>query len=131
MNAEPAAVTWESARAKTQGVNGGHPAYSSSNVGFFNRHMRNISSSLPRFSLGGERNHVEKDKLGRGRWAEGGAGRGRLRPLVGRVVRKLRLRGLLALAIILAITLFYTTREFIASWGCAARGQNVLLLTWA
>lgn len=111
LNGEPGAVTWESARAKTQGVHGGHPAYSSSNVGFFNRHMRSISNSLPSFNIGGDRSYAEKEKLGRGRWAEGGAGNGRIRPLVNKIARKLRLRGIIALAIVLAITLFYTTRE--------------------
>ena len=44
-------VTWESAKAKSEGVNG-YPSFSTQNQGFFNRHIRKLSSSLPRFSMG-------------------------------------------------------------------------------
>jgi mannan polymerase II complex MNN10 subunit len=56
-------------KAKSDEVNG-YPAFSIRNNGFFARHARSISGSLPRFNLGGRRDYAEKEKLGRGRWHE-------------------------------------------------------------
>jgi len=108
-------VTWESAKAKSEGVNG-YPSFSTQNNGFFNRHYRNISNSLPSFNLGPEKIYVEKEKLGRGRWMpRDGSRLARVRSLVKRMNRKVKLRLLLVLGLIVMIILFYTTRK-LASW---------------
>jgi len=104
-------VTWESAKAKSDGVNG-YPSFSTHNNGFFNRHYRKISSSLPHFSMA-EKSYAEKEKLGRGRWmGREGSKIARVRSLVRRVGRKLRLRGILVIAIIFLYFMFYMTRKF-------------------
>jgi mannan polymerase II complex MNN10 subunit len=105
-------VTWESAKAKTDGVNG-YPSFSTQNNGFFNRHYRSISNSLPRFNMGLDKSYAEKEKLGRGRWMpRDGSRLGRLRAAAGRVSRKMRLRLLVVFAFIMMFILFYSTRKF-------------------
>jgi mannan polymerase II complex MNN10 subunit len=104
-------VTWESAKAKSEGVNG-YPSFSTQNNGFFNRHYRSISNSLPRFNGGSEKSYAEKEKLGRGRWM--GAPGGRIARLQNRALRTSRRTRLLLLGVVVAITmyiLFYTTRK--------------------
>ena len=104
-------VTWDSAKAKSEGVNG-YPSFSTQNNGFFNRHYRNISNSLPRYITGSEKSYAEKEKLGRGRWmSKDGSKLARLRNAVGRINRGTRLGIFGVLAFILAIILFYTTRK--------------------
>lgn len=104
-------VTWESAKAKTEGVNG-YPSFSTHNNGFFNRHYRNISNSLPSFNLGPEKSYAEKEKLGRGRWmARDGSRMASLRSMVRRISRKAKIRMLLVAAFVVMIILFYTTRK--------------------
>jgi mannan polymerase II complex MNN10 subunit len=104
-------VTWESAKAKTEGVNG-YPSFSTQNNGFFNRHYRNISNSLPSFNMGPEKSYAEKEKLGRGRWMARDGGRiARLRSMARRVSRKAKIRFLLVIAFIVMVILFYTTRK--------------------
>ncbi|EMC93652.1 glycosyltransferase family 34 protein [Baudoinia panamericana UAMH 10762] len=73
-------VTWASAKANSARVNG-YPTYQSQNQGFFGRHYRKISQSLPYFAHGGqEERYAEKEKLGRGRvssweaYGDGGGG---------------------------------------------------------
>jgi len=102
-------VTWESAKAKSEGVNG-YPSFSTQNKGFFNRHYRNISSSLPRFNIGGEKSHAEKEKLIRGRWMGNGK-IARLRSVLGRTSRKTRIVAGIVFAFVLMIMLFYSTRK--------------------
>ncbi|KAI9740822.1 MAG: alpha-1,6-mannosyltransferase [Claussenomyces sp. TS43310] len=103
-------ASWESAKRKTAAVNGGHATFASQNSGFFNRHIRNISNSLPTFHIGREHSYAEKEKLGRGRWAPGGSGLpSRIWSMMGRTSRKLKLRLLIVLAFVFAIILFYTT----------------------
>ncbi|PBP23904.1 galactosyl transferase GMA12/MNN10 family protein [Diplocarpon rosae] len=108
-NGAASSVTWESAKAKSDGVHG-YPAFSTQNNGFFNRHIRSISNSLPSFSLGLEKSYAEKEKLGRGRWMpRDGSKLGRLMNVVSRTSRKSRIRLLMVLALITAVILFYTT----------------------
>jgi len=99
-------VTWESAKAKTDDINGGYPSFSTSNNGFFHRHMRQLSNSLPSFNMGDERTYAEKEKLGRGRskwfnkipsWSK---------------VRRTRKRYLFVLLCALLYIIFITTRKF-------------------
>jgi mannan polymerase II complex MNN10 subunit len=104
-----ASVTWESARAKSDEVNG-YPSFSTKNNGFFNRHYRNLSNSLPHFHIGGEKSYAEKEKLGRGRWA-GSSKLARIRNSLGRVSRAMKLRFMIVLAFVMMIILFYSTRK--------------------
>lgn len=104
-------VTWESAKAKSDGING-YPSFSTQNNGFFNRHYRTISNSLPHFNLGSDKSYAEKEKLGRGRWmGDKGSRMDRVRSLVRRVSRKMKLRYLVVLALITMYILFYVTRK--------------------
>ncbi|KAH7379675.1 glycosyltransferase family 34 protein [Cadophora sp. MPI-SDFR-AT-0126] len=108
-NGGTTSVTWESAKAKSEGVNG-YPSFSTQNNGFFNRHYRNISNSLPSFTLGPEKSYAEKEKLGRGRWMpRDGSKLARVRSLVRRMNRRMKLRLLMVLGLIIMIILFYTT----------------------
>ena len=111
MNGGANSVTCASAKAKSDEVNG-YPAFPIRHNGFFARHARRLSSSLPRFNIGTGRDYAEKEKLGRGRWyPNNGTTAGRLRTLAGRLLRRARLRFLLVFAFIFAATLFYITRK--------------------
>ncbi|KAF8864359.1 galactosyl transferase GMA12/MNN10 family protein [Acephala macrosclerotiorum] len=102
-------VTWESAKAKSDGING-YPSFSTQNNGFFNRHYRSISNSLPHFNLGSNKSYAEKEKLGRGRWTgRDGSKVARVRSLVRRAGQKIRLRYLIVLALVAMYFLFYLT----------------------
>ncbi|KAI4088788.1 MAG: hypothetical protein LQ344_005841 [Seirophora lacunosa] len=97
-------VTWATAKAKSDEVNG-YPSFSTKNNGFFSRHARQMSRSLPSFVRG-----AEKEKLGRGRWyPNNGSRAGRILAFVGRTIWRLRLRLLVTLSLILAIIVFYVT----------------------
>jgi len=110
-NGNSNSVTWESAKAKSEGLNG-YPSFSTQNSGFFNRHYRKISSNLPRFNLGSEKSYAEKEKLGRGRWSpRDGSKLARIKSLIRRVGRKMKLRVVIVLALFLMIILFYMTRK--------------------
>jgi mannan polymerase II complex MNN10 subunit len=102
---------WASAKARSEEVNG-YPSFSTRNQGFFSRHARRISTSLPTFSMGGRRDFSDKEKLGRGRWPPiNGSRTGRFLSTLGRLLWRLRLRLGIVLCFILAILLFYVTRE--------------------
>jgi mannan polymerase II complex MNN10 subunit len=104
-------VSWESAKAKTEGVNG-YPSFSTHNNGFFNRHYRKISSSLPRFNMGSDKSYAEKEKLGRGRWsARGGSRLARLRSMVRQASRKTKIRFLIGLALLALFIIYQNTRR--------------------
>ncbi|CAF9922676.1 MAG: hypothetical protein GOMPHAMPRED_002641 [Gomphillus americanus] len=102
-------VTWANARAKTDEVNG-YPSFSTRKTGFFSRHARRISSSLPQFNLGLKKDYSEREKLGRGRpYPYSGSWSDRMRTFIGSMGRRMRMRGLLVMVLILSIILFYTT----------------------
>lgn len=104
-------VTWASAKARSEEVKG-YPSFSTRNQGFFSRHARKISTSLPTFSMGARRNFSDKEKLGRGRWPPMNNSRtGRFLTYTGRLIWRLRLRLGIVLGLILAIILFYVTRK--------------------
>ncbi|ROT37330.1 hypothetical protein SODALDRAFT_340660 [Sodiomyces alkalinus F11] len=64
----PGFVPWESAAIrKTEGK--GYPSFSTQNRSFFQKHMRRISSSLPRFNHNRHTPHFGKEKPGRGPWS--------------------------------------------------------------
>lgn len=122
-------VTWESARLKSQGV-AGYPSFSTQNQGFFTRHMRRISSSLPSFNMATDERYAEKEKLGRGRWRIPLLGR--VRALVARMGRKGKIRALIAILLFTCYLLFYITRKFSRSdytvWVANHSPSLVLLL---
>jgi mannan polymerase II complex MNN10 subunit len=104
-------IAWSAVKKKNEMVNG-HSAYKSRNGGFFNRHMRSLSNSLPRFNISGDYNYTEKEKLGRGRWtSRDGTIMSRLKNLIGNFTRKLKLRYVFIIAIIFSYILFYSTRK--------------------
>ena len=104
-------VTWAKAKARSEEVKG-YPSFSTRNNGFFSRHARKISTSLPTFRMTGRRDFSDKERLGRGRWTRmSGSRTGRLLAFLGRTIWRLRLRMGILLAFILAIILFYVTRE--------------------
>lgn len=102
-------VTWANAKASSARVNG-YPSYQSRNQGFFGRHMRRISSSLPYFSHGGEEDRIaEKEKAGRGR-----SGRSTWQELprrFGMLMSRRRKYVGLAIAVIFALLMWFHKRE--------------------
>ena len=104
-------VTWETAKARSNEVKG-YPSFSTKNQGFFSRHARKISTSLPTFSLS-KRDYSDKEKLGRGRWPASTTSKTyRFLTTLGRMLWRGRLRLGIVLGIILAFVLFYVTRKF-------------------
>lgn len=100
---------WGSSRSKNMGERG-YPAFETQNQGFFQRHMRQISNSLPRFHAG--THYAEKEKLQRGRWAPAHPGSlyGRVKNMAGRIGRKSKLRLFLVFLLLFATWLFYHSR---------------------
>jgi mannan polymerase II complex MNN10 subunit len=99
-------VTWASAQARSANVQG-YTAFAPRNQGFFGKHFRRLSTSLP-FSYG------EKEKLGRGR---GYQGNNKILQMLNRIGWNLwRLRKPLGtiLTILLLYILFYATRMSIS-----------------
>lgn len=100
---------WESSRLK-KGSGPGYPSFSTKNQSFLGRHMRRISSSLPRF--GSNSHYADKEKLGRGRWPIHNVPLlGRVRGIMARMGRKMKIRLLILLMFILSIIIFYNSRE--------------------
>lgn len=96
---------------------GGYPSFSTQNSGFFVRHMRRLSSGLPRFSP--DSTYAQKEKLGRGRgqWAARNVPLvGRLRSIFGRMGRKLKVRLLIVAILLLCLTIFYNSRGLPNIW---------------
>lgn len=111
-------VMWESARLKRAGDNM-YPSFSTQNKNFFARHMRRLSSSLPRFHS--SQPYAEKEKLGRGQWsAQSVPLLGRLRGIMARMGRKMKIRLLILFLLLIAVFLFYNT--------CMSRPQQAITL---
>jgi hypothetical protein len=105
-------VTWAGAKKKSELVNGGHMPFPK-NTGFFKRHMRSLSNSLPSFNIGEDYSYAEKEKLGRGRWsAKDGSIISRARYPVIQFVQKSRLRAMIILSVLLLFILYMFTRTF-------------------
>lgn len=101
-------VVWESAKMRPHNSST-FSSFSTQNKGFFSRHMRRLSSSLPQFN--GQR-ETWKEKHGRGpRWIRKVPLAGRVRSIYGRMGRRLKMFLLFTLVAILCYTLFYTTRK--------------------
>ncbi|KAM3463084.1 hypothetical protein NHJ13051_002610 [Beauveria bassiana] len=103
-------VAWESK------MRNGHPSFSSQHQGFFSRHMRRISSSLPRFT------EDEKEKLmPSNSYMDKVPLVGRIKLIFGRMGRKLKLRLLIALFLLFCIWVFYNSPLIYwyrrAAWG--------------
>jgi len=94
-------VTWASAQARSAEVKG-QSGFTPRSQGFFSKHLRRISTSLP----GG---YADKEKLGRGRYSNN-----RFMQLLNRIGWNLwRLRKSLGLVVLIlvSIILFYVTRR--------------------
>lgn len=92
------------------GAAGGYPSFSTHNQGFFQRHMRRLSSSLPRFSS--NTHYAEKEKLGRGRSSGINVPLlGRLKAITARIGRKMRLRLLVVFLLLLSVIIFFNSRS--------------------
>lgn len=103
-------VTWASAKANSARVNG-YPSYQSQNQGFFSRHMRNLSESLPYFAHGGQEDRfAEKEKLGRGRHGGSGSWADVPRRIALLLSRRRKYLALLVLALF-AILLWFSRRK--------------------
>ena len=101
-------VVWESAKMRPHNSST-FSSFSTQNKGFFSRHMRRLSSSLPQFQ--GQRDNW-KEKGGRGpRWIRKVPLAGRIRSIYGRMGRRLKMILLFILIAILCYTVFYTTRK--------------------
>ncbi|KAK4168710.1 alpha-1,2-galactosyltransferase [Cladorrhinum sp. PSN259] len=99
-------VMWESSRLKKAGGSG-YPSFSTQGSGFLSRHMRRISSNLPRFNA--TTGYDEKDKPV-SRWsAQNVPLLGRLRNIIGRMGRKMKIRILVLFTLLLSIIIFYNT----------------------
>lgn len=108
-------VTWASAQARSQQVNSS-PAFQDRGSGFFGKHMRKISSSLPFFNNGSsapyDERQAEKEKAAKGRWAPArGGSMANLKSMFGRHLWKLRSRFALVLVFLLLVIFFYATRK--------------------
>lgn len=111
-------VSWATAKAKSDAVNSG---FSTRGQGFFARHVRKMSQSLPSM-LGGpspsshrgrRRTYSDKEKLGRGSYPRGGGLLNQLRTFIGSVGRRMKMRALLVLVVVIGFVLFWATREYI------------------
>jgi hypothetical protein len=109
VNGGPQGVTWASAKANSARVNG-YPSYQSQNQGFFSRHMRNLSESLPYFAHGGQEDRLaEKERSGRGRHS-GGSWADVPRRIAFLLSRRRKYAAMLVLAIF-AILLWFSKRK--------------------
>jgi mannan polymerase II complex MNN10 subunit len=105
-------VTWASAQARSHQVNGS-PAYQDARSGFFGKHMRNISASLPFFNNAPkDERQAEKEKTGRARWAPARGGYlANIKAMLGRHMLRSKSRFVMVLVVLLLIVCFYTTRK--------------------
>ena len=100
-------VTWASPKKRNDEANG-YPSFAPRSNGFFQRHTRKISESLPTF-IGRRRSH---DRGQKSRWGPtGGTLLSRLRTFTGNIGRRMRIRILMVFVLVLAFVLFYTTRS--------------------
>lgn len=110
-------VAWESAKMRHHNPNS-YPSFSTQNKGFFTRHMRRISSSLPRFNGA----YAEKEHLKRTQpWFRKVPLAGRIRSIYGRMGRRLKLFLLLLLLLLLGTIIFYNS-PLVYHWRRASFG---------
>ncbi|KAL2269959.1 hypothetical protein VTJ83DRAFT_2143 [Remersonia thermophila] len=91
-----------------------YPSFSTRTQGFFGRHMRHLSNTLPRFNSSSS--YADKEKLGRGRWSPRNTTlSGRVLSLLGRMGRKMKLRLLVLLFFLLALLVLFSS-SFVHRW---------------
>lgn len=105
---------WESSRNRNNGGRG-YPAFEIQNQGFFQRHMRRISSSLPRFNSNIHHAEKEKEKLQKGQWTSSHSTSlwSRLRTMAGTIGRRSKIRLLLVSLLLLVLGLLYVSRRLL------------------
>lgn len=105
-------ASWESAKMRHIGSNG-YPSFSTHNQGFFTRHMRRISSSLPRFNAShSDPRFGAKGKLSGSQWPGQNLPLvGRIRTIFGRMGRKLKIRIAICLVLLLCLYIFNHSRK--------------------
>ena len=119
-------ITWESAKARSDEVKG-YPSITTQNQGFFSRHLRRISTSLPTFNTG-RRDFSDKEKLGRGRWTPSNNTRtGRILSTIGRMIWRMRLKLGIVLGLFLLYVLFYASRKSISVTNVRMLTNNLAL----
>jgi mannan polymerase II complex MNN10 subunit len=111
---------WASSQARSSRVNG-YQSYSSKNQGFFRRHLRKLSSSLPMFVHDGPSGitEAEREKIERGDLVSGGGywpmnSNGKYAQMARRTMRsawRMRLRLGIVLGLLFCIIIFYVTRK--------------------
>ncbi|KAG5915178.1 hypothetical protein E4U42_000109 [Claviceps africana] len=125
-------ASWESAKMRHLTPKG-YPSFSTHNQGFFTRHMRQLSSSLPRFaSNGSDQSSDDKQRLGRGRWSTQNIPLvGRIRSVFGRMGRKLKIRLLICLGLLFCLYVFYHSPLLYwyrrANWGGGGSKYVIIL----
>lgn len=113
-------VHWESAKMRHLGANG-YPSFATNNSGFFARHLRRISSNLPRYNSNNTiPRYGDKDKPFRG---QNIPLIGRIRSISGRMGRKLKIRLLIVLVLLLCLYIFYHSRKCSVSSPFGTRPQ--------
>ncbi|TQS32949.1 hypothetical protein Golomagni_06722 [Golovinomyces magnicellulatus] len=110
----------------------GHASYTSQNQGFFTRHMRRISNSLPQFHPDTHSRYAGKEQFGlRRSYIDNIPLVGRAKSIFGRMGRKLKFRLLIAAIIFFCIILFYNTPLIYywrrSSWGGGGSKFVILL----
>jgi mannan polymerase II complex MNN10 subunit len=122
---------------KSQGVNNGYPSFATQNQGFFTRHMRRISSSLPTFNKGPDR-YDPKDKPLRSKW-ESIPLLARARHFFLHMSRKTKTRLIIVGVILFLWLLYWVTRKsccdlvtvamltdiFVAMWRWVRRSEHI------
>lgn len=108
-NGSPREVTWASAQARSAEIRSFQPR----SQNFFVKHLRKVSSSLPRFAG----SYAEKEKLGRGRWPSDGNFVYNMLAMVGKLAWRARIRVAIVTVILLLWSIFYLSRKFILQ-GC-------------
>lgn len=103
---------WEATKMRTLGVTG-YPSFSTHNQGFFQRHMRRISSSLPRFGQASQPPYGGfKDKQNHGPWSVQNLPLvGRMQRRAARMKRKTKIRLAILFFILFAVWVFYHSRK--------------------
>ncbi|KAH7329260.1 galactosyltransferase [Stachybotrys elegans] len=123
-------VAWESAKMRNSGANG-YPSFSTQNQGFFTRHMRRISNSLPLFASQPDDLYT-KDKPLYSNWATRNVPLyARIRNIFNRMGRKLKIRLLIALVLLLMVIIFYNSPLVYhwrrSSWGGGGEKYVIIL----
>lgn len=122
-NANSRPVAWESSKMRN-GTPNGRASYTSQNQGFFTRHMRRISNSLPQFHPDTHSRYAGKEQFGlRRSYTDNIPLLGRAKSIFARMGRKMKFRLLIAAILFFCILAFYNSRKYCASF--ATWGANV------